>query len=235
MNRRAWFLVLFLAVSYPLHSQTTQRRQTRETWYERALRQINPSDTDWGGIWEQHKQEFLNRLGNPYFQYSIGTTVAIVWLFVVLFVQHGSHRRAQEVAVQSIADVRRHDEYARQVAREAIRRYNEHIESCNRVIEAADAGARWMSSAEVEALELEAQQARNEATALREETKRLRDEIQKQSAVIAGMPARPGEAQASLPFTKDAAVSQYITRINELTQELLEERKKNQRRKSTPV
>jgi hypothetical protein len=235
MNRRVWFLILFLAASYPLHSQTTPRRQTRETWYERVLRQINPSDTDWGGTWEQHKQDFLNRLGNPYFQYSVGTTVAIVWLFVVLFVQHGSHRRAQEVAVQSMADIRRHDEYARQAAREAIRRYNEHIESCNRVIEAADAGARWMSSAEVEALELEAHQAHNEATALREETKRLRDEIQKQSAVIAGMPARPGEAQSSLPFTKDAAVSQYITRINELTQELLEERKKNQRRKSTPV
>jgi hypothetical protein len=235
MNRRAWFLILFLAASYPLHSQTTQRRQTRETWYERVLHQINPSDTDWGGIWEQHKQDFLNRLGNPYFQYSVGTTVAIVWLFVVLFVQHGSHRRAQEVAVKCMADTRRHDEYARQVAREAIRRYNEHIESCNRVIEAADSGARWMSSAEVEALELEAHQARNEATALREETKRLRDEIQKQSAVIAGMPARPGEAQASLPFTKDATVSQYVTRINELTQELLEERKKNQRRKSTPV
>ena len=137
--------------------------------------------------------------------------------------------------MQSMADVRRHDEYARQAAREAIRRYNEHIESCNRVIEAADSGARWMSSAEVEALELEAHQACNEATALREETKRLRDEVQKQSVVIAGMPARPGEVQASLPFKKDATVSQYVTRINELQQELLEERKKNQRRKSTPV
>src|SRR5688572_12195734 len=235
MNRRVWFLILFLATSYPLHAQTTQPRQTRETWYERVLRQTNPSDIDWGGIWEQQKQEFLNRVGNPHFQYSFGTTVAIVWLFVVVFVQHGSHRRAQEVAGQCIADVRRHDEYARQAAREAIRRYNEHIESCNRVIEAADSGARWMSSAEVEALELEAHQARNESTALREETKRLRDEIQKQSVVIAGMPAQSGEAQASLPFTKDATVSQYITRINELNEELLEERKKDQRRKSTPV
>jgi hypothetical protein len=235
MNRRAWFLILFLAASCPLHAQTTQRRHTSETWYERVMRHINPNDTDWGGIWEQHKEEFVNRIGSPYFQYSLVTTVVIVWLFVVLFVQHGSHRRAQEVAVQSIADVRRHDEYARQAAREAIRRYNEHIESCNRVIEAADSGARWMSSTEVEAMELEAQQARTEATALREETKRLRDEIQKQSAVIAGLPVRPGEAQASLPFTKDATVSQYINRINELQQELLEERKKNQRRKSTPV
>jgi hypothetical protein len=235
MNRRVWFLILFFAASCPVHAQTTQRRQTRETWYERVLRQINPSDTDWGGIWEQRKQQFLNRTGDPCFRYSAGATIVIIWLSIVLFVQRGSHRRAQEVAVQSMADSQRHDEYARQAAREAIRRYNEHIESCNRVIEAADSGARWMSSAEVEALELEAHQARNEATALREETKRLRDAIQKQSAVIAGMPAQSGEAQASLPFTKEATVAQYITRINELNEELLEERKKNQRRKSTPV
>jgi hypothetical protein len=229
MSRRLCLLILLLATSYPLHAQTTQQRPARETWYERALRQINPNDTDWGAIWEQHKREFLNQIGDPYFQYSLGTTITILWLFVVLFAQHVSHRRAQELAVQSMADIRRHDEYAREVAREAIRRYNEHIESCNRVIEAAESGASlWMSSAEVEALKSEAQQARSEAAALREEAKRLRDEIQKQSAVIAGMPAPPNGAEA-------ATVSQYVTRINELQQELLEERKKNQRRKSTPV
>jgi hypothetical protein len=200
------------------------------------LRHINPNDTDWGAIWEQHKRQFLNQIGNPYFQYGLGSTATIVWLSVLLFAQHVSHRRAQELAVQSMADIRRHDEYARQAARVAIRRYNEHIESCNRVIEAAESGAaKWMSSAEVEALQSEAQHARSEALALREETKRLRDEIQKQSVVIAGMPVQSGEGHASLPFTKDATVSQYITRINELQQELLEERKKNQRRKSTPV
>jgi len=236
MNRRTCFLALFLAALCPLYAHATQRRPARETWYERALRQINPDDTDWGAIWEQHKREFLDQIGNPYFQYGLGSTTTIVWLFVVLFAQHVSHRRAHELAVQSIADIQRHDEYARQAAREAIRRYNEHIESCNRVIEAAESGAsRWISSAELDALESEAQQARSEAAALREETKRLREEIQKQSAVIAGMSVRSGDAQSSLPFAKDTPVSQYVTRINELQQELLEERKKNQRRKSTPV
>ena len=236
MNRRSCFLILFPAASCPLCAQPTQQRATRETWYERALRQINPNDTDWGANWEQHKRGFLNEIGNPYFQYGLGSTATIVWLFVMLFVQHVSHRRAQELAVQSMADIRRHDEYARQAAREAIRRYNEHIESCNRVIEAAESGAsRWMSTAEVEALESGAQQARSEAAALREEAKRLREETQKQSAIIAGMSVRSGDAQANLPFAKDASAAQYVARINELQQELLEERKKNQRRKSTPV
>ena len=191
MNRRSCFLILFLAASSSLCAQPTQQRAARETWYERALRQINPNDTDWGAIWEQHKREFLNQIGNPYFQYALGSTVTIVWLFVMLFVQHVSHRRAQELAVKSMADIRRHDEYARQAAREAIRRYNEHIESCNRVIEAAESGAsRWISSAEVDALESGAQQARSEAAALREEAKRLLEETQKQSAVIARMSVR---------------------------------------------
>jgi len=236
MKRRVCFLALFLAASCSLYAEATQRRAARETWYERALRQINPDDTDWGAIWEQHKQRFVDKIGNPYFQYGLGSTATIVWLFVVLFAQHVSHRRTQELAVQSMSDIRRHDEYARQAAREAIRRYNEHIESCNRVIEAAESDAsRWISSAELEALESEVQQARSEAAALREETKRLREETQKQSAVIAEMSIRSGGAQSTLPFAKDAPVSKYITRINELQDELLAERKKNQRQKSTPV
>jgi len=171
------------------------------------LRQINPDDTDWGAIWEQHKQEFVDKIGNPYFQYGLGSTAIIVWLFVVLFLQHVSHRRAQELAVQSMSDIRRHDEYARQAAREAIRRYNEHIESCNRVIEAAESGAsKWISSAELEALDSEAQQARSEAAALREETKRLREEIQKQSNVIAGTSMRSGDAQTTCPLQKTSRV-----------------------------
>jgi hypothetical protein len=236
VSRRVWFLTLFLAASGPLYGQATGRRAARETWYERALRHINPNDTAWGTIWEQHKRQFLNQIGNPYFQYGLGSTATIVWLSVLLFAQHVSHSRSQELAVQSMADIRRHDEYARQAAREAIRRYNEHIESCNRVIEAAESGtAKWMSSAEVEALQSEAQHAHSEALALREETKRLREEIQKQGGVVAVMPMGLGEGQASLPLAKDASVGQYVTRINELQQELLEERKKNQRRKSTPV
>ena len=62
MKRRVWFLALFLAASCPLYGQAYRSdAPSRETWYERALRQINPNDTDWGAIWEQHKREFLNQ------------------------------------------------------------------------------------------------------------------------------------------------------------------------------
>lgn len=236
MKPRTLLSISSVAHSYTLAAQSSHPNTPRQTWYEFVFRHINPNDIDWGAILDQHKRELLNHLGNPYVQFAVGLTVVCVWLLIVLFVQHRSHRRALDIAVQSIADIRRHDEYARKTAREAIRRYNEHIESCNRVIEGAEVGtSRWMSSTELEGLESQAQQARNEATALREEIKRLRDEIQRQSVVIAGLPAREGETQTSLPFAKEATLSQYINRINELQQELLEERKKNQRRKSTPV
>jgi hypothetical protein len=46
------------------------RKQTRqdETWYEQALRHLNPNNIDYGSMWEQRKQAILKRIGNPYFQ-----------------------------------------------------------------------------------------------------------------------------------------------------------------------
>jgi len=40
---------------------------------------------------------------------------------------------------EKLGEALRHDHYSREGAREAIRRYNEHIDKCNRVIEAQEA------------------------------------------------------------------------------------------------
>src|SRR5437879_4757033 len=129
MKRREFLLALFVFLSLPLYSAAPQHQQSRESWYERVMREINPNDTDYGAIWEQRKRAFMGRIGSPCFQYGLAATVTIVWLFIIVFTQHASHRRAEEVAVESIADVLRHDAYAREKAREAIRRYNDHIEA----------------------------------------------------------------------------------------------------------
>jgi len=236
MNRCMFSLTLFFLLTFPLYSAAPQR-PSRETWYERVLRQINPDDTDYGAIWEQRKKAFMDRIGSTYFQYSFATTVTIVWLFIVLYAQHVSHRRAQEVAVESIADVLRHDAYAREKAREAIRRYNDHIEACNRVIEAEESGtSRWVSSAQLETLQSEVEQYRSEAAALREETKRLREECEKHKATVAELSLHPrSNAQPALPFAKDTRVAELVTRVNELQDELIAERKKNQRIKANSV
>src|SRR5438128_1252809 len=135
MRRFAHVVFVLLLAAYPVYSRALQQRPQHEAWYERALRHINPDNTDFGSIWEQRKRDLIGQLGNRYFQYSFGATAATVLLLIVMCAQQMSHRRALKVAVQSIADVLRHDEYARQAAREAVRRYNDHMESCNRMIE----------------------------------------------------------------------------------------------------
>src|SRR5262245_54667184 len=223
MKCRALLLALFLLTALAVCNAASKQQPSRETWYERVLRQINPDNTHYGAIWEERKRAFTDRIGSPCFQYGLASTTTILWLLIVLFAQHVSHRRKEEIAVNAITDVLQHDAYSREKTREAIRRYNDHIEACNRVIEAEESGAsRWVSSAQQEALQSEVEQYRNEAAALREETKRLRDECEKHKATVAelSLPSR-GEAQPGLPFANDTRTAELVTRINELQDELI--------------
>ena len=236
MKCRVLLLALFLSIALPV-SGAAQERPSRETWYERVVRQINPNDTDYGAIWEARKKAFTDRIGSPCFQYGLAATVTVVWLFIVLYAQHVSHRRKEDIAVDSIADVLRHDAYSREKAREAIRRYNDHIEACNRVIEAEESGAsRWVSSAELDTLQSELEQYRSDAAALREESKRLREECERHKATVAELSVHSRtDSQATLPFANDTRVAELVTRINQLQDELIAERKKNQRIKASSV
>lgn len=115
--------------------------QGRDTWYEFLLKQFNPDDLDYGTWMEQRRQAFLDgSVHNPYFKYSTGTTVALL-LMGVLYVKHWiDHRRAMWITAEMMTDLYKHDAYSRRVAREAIQKYNDHIERCNRAIETVEQG-----------------------------------------------------------------------------------------------
>ncbi|HYR42657.1 MAG TPA: hypothetical protein VER98_06525, partial [Terriglobia bacterium] len=136
MKRCMFLLVAFFVTTVPVYSQARQQSRENATWYEEALHSLNPKDIDYGSIWEERKRAILHKMGNPYFEYSFAATAAVVVLFTLVCVQRVSRKRALDLAALSIADILRHDEYSRQVADKAVRRYNEHIESCNRLIEA---------------------------------------------------------------------------------------------------
>jgi hypothetical protein len=143
---------LFLAFS-PAYGQTSQQKPKPEPWYDQVLRRINPEDIDYGAIFEERKRAFRSLLGSRCFQFSLASTATAIWLMTMLWVQYVSHRRMMDIAVDSIADAMCHDEYSREVARKAIRRYNDHIESCNRVIEAEQTGLwQWTSTSELKEL-----------------------------------------------------------------------------------
>src|SRR5207244_316674 len=105
------------------------------------------------------------------------------------------HRRDVEFAAQSIADLRRHNEYAGRVACEAIRRYNDHVEFCNRVIEGNESGLwKWISGTEFDAMTRKMQQAKDELTAAQQEVTKLKAELETKTAVIAEMSIRSKES-----------------------------------------
>jgi septal ring factor EnvC (AmiA/AmiB activator) len=226
MTRCAFALTILLV---------TMQSPSRETWYEKALRRINPDNVDFGSRWEERKRAILDQLGNRYFQYGLGTTAAIVVLLTVTCVQRVSHKRALDLAARSIADVLRHDEYSRKAAREAIRRYNEHIEACNRIIEASQDGpSKSLSDAESEL-----QHVRKELADTREENKTLRNELAKKQKIIAGMTPRETPVQDSqtqpVQTEMEFSPAPYIERINTLEKQLRAEQRKNQNVKGTSV
>jgi hypothetical protein len=222
--------VAFLATGLLYAQASNQRPKRQETWYEQALRSINPNNTDYGAIWEQRKRAILDQLGNRHFQYAFASTTAIIILLTILCVQRVSHKRALDVAAQSIADVLRHDEYSRQAAHKAIRRYNDHIEKCNRVVEADASGLwKWISSTELQAVNSKMQRMADELAAAREEVKKLTAEVNDKSAVIADMSLRGKGSSGSKPNVPAA----HIDRINQLELELNQEKKKNLRVKGT--
>ena len=117
MKCRVLLLALFLSSVLPMHGAQSVQRPSDKTWYERVLGQINPNDTDYGAIWEERKKAFMGRIGSPCFQFGFAATLTIVWLFIVLFAQHVSHRRKENwqpmpfetFSVMTLTHGRRHE------------------------------------------------------------------------------------------------------------------------------
>jgi len=221
MSRIGLALSISLLVGVQVQGQTPDRPTAPATWYERILERINPEDVDYGAMWEQRKQEFINQLGNPYFQYSLAATVAVVLLSTVAIVQKLSYRRALNIAAHSLTDVLRHDAYSRQVAEEAIRRYNDHIEACNRIIELGQDGLGNSMAAREAALQV----LKRQLADVRQENGSLREELKKSRQSAKDPAATEGES----------APAQYAARIKSLEKQLREEQRKNQQAKGTSV
>jgi hypothetical protein len=237
MRHVLFSVTLIVVVESSLYGTPLGQRQHLETWYERAARQINPANTDYGAIWEQYKQAMAGRLGDPYFRYGAGATLAVLALLATSLAQHLSHRRAMEIAALSIADIRCHDQYARRAAREAIQRYNDHIEKCNRVMEADESGLwKWISSAELASLKRDFQSLNDEMKASRDEIKRLNAELEAKAVTIVDLSLRSkATAGDGEPSKKGPVPAAHIQRINQLELELNLEKKKNQRLKGTAL
>lgn len=215
--------------------------QRRGTWYEFMLKQFNPNDVDYGRWFEHRRQAFRDgQLNNPYFRYSLSATIALLLMTMVCAKVWIDHRREMWITAEMMADVYNQDAYSRQVAKEAIERYNRHIERCNRAIEAAEHGETLSGAdTEIEQLRGELLRVAGERDTATRERDVAREELQKKSEILTdmsvrlealatksgatGVTAQPAELRATDP--------KLVTHINNLQEQLYAERHNNRRLK----
>jgi hypothetical protein len=176
---------------------------------------------------------------NSYFPYSFWLTKWSLFVMVAYNKLRIDRRRERYLTEEMLTGLYNQDLYSRQAAREAIVKYNNHIETCNRAIEAGSAQAISGSTSENDDLK-----AADDLRATTAEKDRLAEELKQRSAVVTdlslqlqalsetidgkGAPARAvGQATLALP----ASNAEYMKLVNSLQEQLLAEREKSRRLK----
>jgi len=215
--------------------------QRHDTWYEFLLKQFNPTDFDYGAWMEERRQAFLDASArNPYFKYCWGLSIALMLMALLYTKQRIDHRRLMWVTAEMMTDLHNHDSYSRHVADNAIKKYNDHIERCNRAIEAAEHGAVPPGT------ESDVQQLRSELTKvtgerdlyLRERDSAKAEATQQKQVVVelslrldAAVKKSGANGNANLPVDLRTADQKLVQHINELQEQLVAARKESSRLK----
>jgi hypothetical protein len=215
--------------------------QYQETWYEFVLRQFNPNDVDYGRWIERERRAFIDaRIRNPYFMYSLCTSLGLLLAAVVYTKLWIDHRQAMWITAEIMADIYNQDAYSRRIAEEAIEKYNTHIERCNRAIEAAEHGeAVSTTSSGIEQLRGELICVTGERDTATRERDLAREELRKKSEILAEMSIRLEALTNKSGATGDVkrssdlrgADAKLVTHINDLQEQLYAERHNNRRLK----
>ena len=229
------------AMAQPRAQPAMPLYQRRDTWYEFLLKQFNPDNLDYGTWMEQRRQAFLEaRVRNPHFGYSLGATLALLVMAAVYAKLWIDHRRAMWVTAEMMTDVYNHDQYSREIAKEAIERYNQHIERCNRAVEAAEHGtALPAADADTELLRAELQRTAAELATVSREKSDIQEQLRKKSALIVELSMRldgvskksGGNGAGMQQIDLRGADPNLIKHVNELQEQLYAERQKNRQLK----
>ena len=219
----------------PLAAQGGYQGQ-RATWYGALFRALNPKETDWGVRWEQRRSIFLaNSVRNKYFVYTAALSLLLIFLTIVIVWQRWDHAERLHALAQSTADALNYGKYWKQAASEAIRRHNDHVERCNRVIEAGENGLPLGDAAEAIRLRRELEESRTEMLNLTTTNKRLQSELDQKAGLIADLSQRidevarkTGNGGAAGKGAQPSQVASLVERINRLEEALKAARRENE-------
>ena len=212
-------------------------RLHQRSWVDVALEQFNPDDLDYGAWMEQRRQAFMDaKVRNPYFHYSLWSTVGLLLMFVACAKLWIDNRRILWVTAEQMADLYNQDVLSRAAAHEAIKKYNDHIEDCNRAIEMGESGKSNgfqiapTAEGELRRLEEELGKAHAEISRLQLENTTTRQTLAALSLRIDGNGGSGHEGNGAIGGPDlSQADAKLVSHINRLQEELYAERKKTKR------
>jgi hypothetical protein len=232
----------------PLAAEQGQHsHQQPQTWYELALSRLNPDNVNYGAAMEERRRAFLQAsVKNRYFNYGLAMTILTLFLLAacVKFLNDG--KRKDWVTAEMMTDLMNHDRRSREVAREAIQKYNDHIDRCNRVVEAQEFGHPVPGTgSSVEQLTTKLQETAEKLDGVTRERDKLKSELEEKSRRVIelslrldGVNKKGNSDGGSTRVTPGAPAScdesetgRLMRQINLLQEQLYAERKKNERLK----
>jgi hypothetical protein len=239
-------MALLLTTPGPRSPQTQKPHLGRDSWYETLQRKLNPTRVNYGDWLEERRQALLSvSLRNPVFWYCFSLT-----LYSLVGTLAGAKyvldvRRERWEYAQINAEIRNHDLYSREKAKEAIERYNQHVEECNRKMEVAESGdgRRGWSDPTGTARETELERLRAHLDATFEERNQLQEELRQKALVVTDLSLRldalaqklEGAANPAAcecgrtPADASADGARLVLHVNRLQEKLYAERQKNKR------
>jgi hypothetical protein len=241
-------IVLFFATPRVSGQSPRQPHNGSDTWYEFLLKQFNPRNFDYGAWLEKRREAFLEAtVKQPYFWYSVSVTAGMLLMMAAYTKLYLDHRRSMRITAEMMADVFSHDLLSREVATEAIEKYNRHIEQCNRAIEASEAGdARpgW-GETQADSLKAELQRVAGQLEATTQDRNKLQEELRQKSLIVADLSTRLDALSKKVNGPRDTGSgagepvstgangdgAKFVGHINRLQEDLYAERQKNKRLK----
>ncbi len=241
-------IVLLFAAPRVWGQSPRQPHNGADTWYEFLLKQFNQRNFDYGTWLEKRREAFREAtVKEPHFWYSLSVTTGFLILMAAYTKLYLDHRRSMRVTAEMMADVYSHDLLSRQAAKEAIGRYNQHIEQCNRAIEASEGGdARpgW-GETQLDSLKAELQRVASQLEATTQDRNKLQEELRQKALIVADLSIRldalskkvngprdtGSDAAEPVSTSPNGDGARFVGQINRLQEELYIERQKNKRLK----
>ena len=161
------------------------------TWYDALLHSLNPRNIDWGKRWEQRRDMFLeNTIGNKYFVFCGFLMLSFYAALLGIGWIAWDHKKDIGYFETELVKARNWATYWKGRAIEAITKHNEHIEKCNRVIEAGETGVPVGDAAEAIDLRHELERTRSELQNVTSEKLRLKSELDEKAKTITDLSLR---------------------------------------------